>query len=149
MRTRYAGLLNTLLYLLLFFALLWLAQTYLNNYYLRILMIIGIYIMLTVSLNLTNGFTGDFSLGHAAFMAVGAYTSAILTLPAATKMSMNTGLTCLVAGTDRPLSDCDAHGRHAGLPAGVCRRHPCVALARPLSRRRHHGTHGHRAHRRQ
>ncbi len=40
---------------------------------------IGINIILAVSLNLITGFTGQFSLGHAAFMAVGAYTSGILT----------------------------------------------------------------------
>ncbi len=36
----------------------------------------GINIMLAVSLNLINGFTGQFSLGHAGFMAVGGYTAA-------------------------------------------------------------------------
>ena len=41
---------------------------------------IGISIILGVSLNLINGFTGQFSLGHAGFMAVGAYTGAILTM---------------------------------------------------------------------
>lgn len=40
---------------------------------------IGINIILAVSLNLITGFTGQFSLGHAAFMAIGAYSSAILT----------------------------------------------------------------------
>lgn len=40
---------------------------------------IGINIILAVSLNLITGFTGQFSLGHAAFMAIGAYASAILT----------------------------------------------------------------------
>lgn len=43
------------------------------------LIIIGINIILAVSLNLITGFTGQFSLGHAAFMSIGAYTSAILT----------------------------------------------------------------------
>ncbi len=33
-----------------------------------------------ISLNLINGFTGLFSLGHAGFIAVGAYTTAILTM---------------------------------------------------------------------
>jgi branched-chain amino acid transport system permease protein len=42
---------------------------------------IGIFIILTVSLNLSNGFTGVFSLGQIGFMALGAYASAILTLP--------------------------------------------------------------------
>jgi branched-chain amino acid transport system permease protein len=40
----------------------------------------AIYIVLALSLNLVNGFTGLFSLGHAGFMAVGAYTCALLTL---------------------------------------------------------------------
>lgn len=40
----------------------------------------GINIILAASLNLVNGFTGQFSIGHAGFMAVGAYTSAYLSL---------------------------------------------------------------------
>jgi branched-chain amino acid transport system permease protein len=40
----------------------------------------GINIILAVSLNLINGFTGQFSIGHIGFMAVGAYTSAYLTV---------------------------------------------------------------------
>jgi branched-chain amino acid transport system permease protein len=51
-----------------------------NSYYVRIIMLCGINIMLAVSLNLVNGFTGQFSIGHAGFMAVGAYTSAVLTM---------------------------------------------------------------------
>lgn len=44
------------------------------------LLLIGVNIMLAVSLNLITGITGQFSIGHAGFMSVGAYTSAILTL---------------------------------------------------------------------
>jgi branched-chain amino acid transport system permease protein len=47
-----------------------------NPYYTRILMLCGISVTLAVSLNLINGFTGQFSIGHAGFMAVGAYSSA-------------------------------------------------------------------------
>ncbi len=83
---------NALVYLLLLVGLLALAQQLLNDYYLRIIAIMGINIILTVSLNLTNGFTGDFSLGHAAFMSIGAYTAALLTLPAETKVAVITGL---------------------------------------------------------
>ena len=43
------------------------------------LLFLGINIILTASLNLINGYTGQFSLGHAGFMAVGAYVAAILT----------------------------------------------------------------------
>ncbi len=43
------------------------------------LIMVGINIILSVSLNLINGYTGQFSLGHAGFMAIGAYVSAVLT----------------------------------------------------------------------
>ena len=45
-------------------------------YYYQIVILVGINIILAVSLNLINGFTGQFSIGHAGFYAVGAYTSA-------------------------------------------------------------------------
>ncbi len=51
-----------------------------NRYYLGIVIDIGINIILAVSLNLINGHTGQFSLGHAGFMAVGGYIAAKLTL---------------------------------------------------------------------
>lgn len=50
-----------------------------NPYFLDIAVSCGINITLAVSLNLINGYTGQFSLGHAGFMAVGAYTAAMLT----------------------------------------------------------------------
>lgn len=51
-----------------------------SPYHYDILIGIGINIILATSLNLVNGYTGQFSLGHAGFMAVGAYTSSWLTL---------------------------------------------------------------------
>lgn len=56
------------------------AQPYLDPYYARILLLAGINIILAVSLNLINGFTGQFSIGHAGFMAVGAYTGAAISV---------------------------------------------------------------------
>ena len=50
-----------------------------SPYYYDVCISIAINIILAVSLNLVNGYTGQFSLGHAGFMAVGAYTSASLT----------------------------------------------------------------------
>jgi len=50
-----------------------------NPYFLQIIILCGINIMLAVSLNLINGFTGQFSIGHAGFMAIGGYTSAAFT----------------------------------------------------------------------
>ena len=57
----------------------------LDNYQRKILNLCAIYIILGLSMNLINGFTGLFSLGHAGFMALGAYTVAILTMPTAMK----------------------------------------------------------------
>lgn len=53
---------------------------YINPYFLDVITGIGINIILAVSLNLINGYTGQFSLGHAGFMAVGAYTSAAVSI---------------------------------------------------------------------
>lgn len=50
-----------------------------DSYILLNLIVIGINIILAVSLNLITGFTGQFSLGHAAFMSIGAYASAVVT----------------------------------------------------------------------
>jgi branched-chain amino acid transport system permease protein len=51
-----------------------------DPYHLDVLIGVGINIILAVSLNLVNGYTGQFSLGHAGFMSVGAYFSAAVSL---------------------------------------------------------------------
>ncbi|WP_319583080.1 branched-chain amino acid ABC transporter permease [uncultured Pseudodesulfovibrio sp.] len=66
-------------------AVLAMAQYSLDDYLLSLVCFVGIFCMLATSLNLTNGFTGLFSLGHPAFMAIGGYTSALLTFPLAKK----------------------------------------------------------------
>ncbi len=53
---------------------------HMNAYYRGVGIDIGIAIILAVSLNLINGHTGQFSLGHAGFMSAGAFVSAMLTL---------------------------------------------------------------------
>jgi branched-chain amino acid transport system permease protein len=50
-----------------------------SPYFLQVVSLAGINIILAVSLNLINGFTGQFSIGHAGFMAIGAYVSAYVT----------------------------------------------------------------------
>ncbi len=56
-----------------------LVSAQIDPYFLDVALGIGINVILAVSLNLINGHTGQFSLGHAGFMAVGAYLSAALT----------------------------------------------------------------------
>ncbi len=56
-----------------------------GDYMKRIIIGMGISVVLVVALNLSNGFTGVFSLGHIGFMAIGAYTASVLTLPVGLK----------------------------------------------------------------
>jgi branched-chain amino acid transport system permease protein len=68
-----------------FVALLFVADRFFDAFSLRVFNLCAIYVVLALSLNLVNGFTGLFSLGHAGFMAVGAYTCALLTMTAEQK----------------------------------------------------------------
>ncbi len=51
-----------------------------NPYIDLVLKYVGINIILTISLNLVNGYMGEFSVGHAGFMAIGAYVASLLTV---------------------------------------------------------------------
>ena len=64
------------------------AQDLMANGTIRLICLSLIYAIAAMSLNLINGFTGLFSLGHAGFMAIGAYTTAILTLSPLNKEQM-------------------------------------------------------------
>ncbi len=88
MSVKTRNLLLTLVGLGVFFALLAHAGDYLGKYEIRILNLIAINAILAVSLNLIYGFGGMFSLGHSGFMALGAYTSALLLLTPAQKEIM-------------------------------------------------------------
>jgi branched-chain amino acid transport system permease protein len=59
---------------------------------------LAIFMILTLALNLSSGFTGVFSLGHIGFMALGAYVSAILTLPLPEKSAYLPNLPDWLAG---------------------------------------------------
>ena len=68
-------------------------QEILDDYWETNVVMMLINIILAVSLNLINGFTGQFSIGHAGFMAVGAYVSAIFTV----KLELGFALGLIVA----------------------------------------------------
>jgi branched-chain amino acid transport system permease protein len=55
------------------------APLYLNGYWLGVANLIGITIVAATGLNILTGYAGQLSVGHAGFIAVGAYTSAVLT----------------------------------------------------------------------
>ncbi len=60
-----------------------------DAYYLQIFVNIGIAIILALGLNLVTGVTGQLSLGHAAFMSIGAFTGGILTIKLGMPFSVN------------------------------------------------------------
>lgn len=70
----------------------------LGVYYQINLFMIGINIILAVSLNLINGITGQFSIGHAGFMSVGAYTAAVITTKLGLPFALAVLLAAIVAG---------------------------------------------------
>lgn len=69
-------------------------------FYAKLVTDIGIAIVLAVSLNMVNGFTGQFSMGHAGFMAVGGYAAAAITYYASIR----------VFGTSRPFEGANPAG---------------------------------------
>jgi branched-chain amino acid transport system permease protein len=64
------------------------AQGNLDGYKIQIMNLIAVNIILALSLNLIYGFAGMFSLGHAGFMAIGAYTCALLIMPPLQKQAL-------------------------------------------------------------
>jgi len=66
--------------LVVMFVLVFCSEKFLDRYIVRILNLIAINVILALSMTLTNGFTGLFSLGAAGFMSIGAYTTALLTM---------------------------------------------------------------------
>lgn len=74
-----------------------------DAYLITLACLILLNVMLTVSLQVTNGLTGLFSLGHPAFMTIGAYVAAILTYPARRKGFMMPDLPPFLANAEWPL----------------------------------------------
>ena len=89
---------------------------HINSYYLQVILSIGINITLAVRLNLINGYTGQFSLGDAGVMAIGAYVSAYLSKDHGAGVLRMKGL---VATTDDPSRPVVLHGvQHVMHPPG-------------------------------
>lgn len=90
----------------------------LDRYAVTLLALLLINAALAVSLTVSNGLSGLFSLGHPAFMTIGAYCAAILTFPAARKSTMLSDLPEWLAAIEWPmLPAVGAAGLLAGLLA--------------------------------
>ena len=117
-------------------------------YYAEIINLTGISVILAVSLNLITGFTGQFSIGHAGFMAVGAYSSAFMTVYYTEAAEQS--LSGLVGSIARPVvgfpwSDsfrrpgCRVGGLMVGIPSlATTRRLPCDRHPRFRRNHSHH-----------
>lgn len=77
----------TIIALVVFVGFLIFAQNSFNPYILRIMNLCAIFTIFAVTFNLIYGYTGQFSLGHAGFAAVGAYAAALLTMSAEQKVA--------------------------------------------------------------
>lgn len=78
MMRQYSQTLLAGLFFILTVGLSWLE--WLDSYTQLVIMFVGINIIMSSSLNLVNGYMGEFSVGHAGFMAIGAYTTSLLTV---------------------------------------------------------------------
>ena len=97
---------------------IWLLPQVVNDYVVRVVIVICINAILVSSMGVANGFTGVFSLGQVGFVAVGAYVSGILSLPLAAKAAYLPDLPEWLAAISLPF-----------LPATVVAGLACVALA--------------------
>ncbi len=71
-----------------------------DDYILTLACIAGLWVMQSVSLNITNGFSGLFSLGHPAFMMIGGYVAAIMVMPPGRKESFLSDLPAFLAAME-------------------------------------------------
>lgn len=73
--------------ILVLIIILFILENTLSGYYHRLVLLFGINVILTLSLNITNGYAGIFSLGHGGLMLAGGYATALVTLPVEFKAS--------------------------------------------------------------
>lgn len=78
--------------------LLFLAPLFLHGYSLYILSLGGVYVIATIGLNLLTGYAGQVSIGHAGFLAIGAYAAALLLARAGLPFWLGLPLAGLITG---------------------------------------------------
>lgn len=75
-----------------------LAPLFLSNYTLYLLSLAGVYVIATLGLNLLTGYAGQVSIGHAGFLAIGAYSAALLLSRAGIPFWLGLPLAGLITG---------------------------------------------------
>ncbi len=111
------------------FLFLLLLEKVLPSFWLTLLLLFGINTILAVSLNITNGWTGLFSLGHGGIMLVGGYTAAFLTLPVAFKRDLiELGLPEIILNNQIPFLPALLLGGLVGAVVGIVLSLPALRL---------------------
>ncbi len=103
------------------------APTVLSDYFVRVILLIALNAILVLSLSLSNGFTGVFSLGHVGFIGAGAYISGILSIPVQQKMALLPHLPAFLQAFSLPFLP-------STLVAGVLTALLAVVVGYPLMR---------------
>ena len=83
-----------------------------NPYYNQVLTTMGIFLIAALGLHLITGITGQFSFGHAAFVSIGAYSSALMTIYLHTPFFLN----MVAGGLSAPLPEFWLGIQRMGLP---------------------------------
>ncbi len=109
--------------------MIWYADTYFDAYWVRILNNAAIFVIVAVSYNLINGVTGQFSLEPNAFLAIGAYTSSLLTLSTQEKAA-----TFIIEPIIWPLSEISVSFPLSLLAAGCVTAFMAFLMAIPVFR---------------
>lgn len=99
----------------------------LSDYFVRVILLIALNAILVLSLSLSNGFTGVFSLGHVGFIGAGAYISGILSIPVQQKMALLPHLPAFLQAFSLPFLP-------STLVAGVLTALLAVVVGYPLMR---------------
>ena len=135
--TKKRDALLTIAGIIVLFGLAFFVQEEMDSYIRRIVNLCLVYAIIGLSMNLTNGFVGQFSLGQAGFMAIGAYTVGIFTVPVEYRenvfyaVPMNPLIADIVGGAAFGRRACRAvcvYDWYAG--AAFARRLPCSNNAR-------------------
>ncbi len=106
----------------------WLVTVSSSDYVVTLLALLFVNATLAVSLTVSNGLSGLFSLGHPAFMTIGAYVAAILTFPASRKSTMLPALPEFTASVEWPLLPAMAISGLAGLVVATLVGFPVLRL---------------------
>ncbi len=115
--------------LFLIVALLYYLENWLPSFWLTLFLLFGINTILAISLNITNGWTGLFSLGHGGIMLIGSYTAAFFTLPVSFKKELlDLHLPAFILNTEISLFPALILGGIAGAVFGVVLALPALRL---------------------